>query len=55
MPATGIPTHGDADALTGGTHTPIDDRTITPDWCGERLDLDLALAYLVPELMPAAA
>lgn len=43
VPVTGAPTTGDPGTLAGHDH-PIDDRTVTPDWVGEPLDIDLALA-----------
>ncbi len=49
------PTQGHPDAVH---HPDIHDRTITPRWNGERLDLDYLLAWLLPELRaesPAAA
>ncbi|WP_255567134.1 hypothetical protein [Pseudonocardia sp. KRD291] len=38
-----------------GHDRPIDDRTLTPDRGGEPLDIDLALAALLPDLMSTAA
>jgi Domain of unknown function (DUF222)/HNH endonuclease len=47
IPAAGAPTRGRPDSVR---HPGIDDRTITPRWSGERLDLDYVLAWLLPEL-----
>ena len=49
IPAVGAPTRGHPAALR---HPGIDDRTITPRWGGERLDLGYVLAWLLPELPP---
>lgn len=54
VPVTGAPTVGDTTILTGHDQ-PIDDWTLTPDWGGEPLDIDLALAALLPDLMTSAA
>lgn len=51
VPGTGPPTRGDTDELVARhTDRHIDGWTITPRWYGERLDRDLALAWLLPEL-----
>lgn len=57
VPAVAPPTGGHVDDLVAAHAAAvidgaalIDDWTITPDWGGERLDLDLALTWLLPEL-----
>lgn len=54
VPDTGAPTAGRADRLVADhTRARIDDRTITPDWQGERLDLHYAVSVLLPTLRAA--
>ena len=55
VPAAGPPTHGRSDRLVADhTRAHIDDRTITPDWAGEGLDLHYAVSVLLPTLQAAA-
>lgn len=58
VPATGPPLAGHTDRLVADhVRGAIDDRTLTPAWSGERLDLHYAVSVLLPELRrePAAA
>ena len=45
VPQAGSPTSGDVGSLVSPG---VDDRTITPRWCGERLDRDHFLTWLLP-------
>lgn len=55
VPAAGPPTRGRSDRLVADhTRARIDDRTLTPDWAGQRLDLHYAVSVLLPTLQAAA-